>query len=100
MHYVVTGAAGNVSKPLVKLLLAAGHSVTAIGRNEKNLEPLFLAGAKLAIGSVEDLSFLKNAFADADAVYTMVPPTIFADDMKVYHERIGENYAEAIRFNE
>jgi uncharacterized protein YbjT (DUF2867 family) len=99
MHYVVTGAAGNVARPLTLQLLAAGQSVTVIGRNEKNLEPLVQAGAKAAIGSVENVSFVKKAFANADAVFTLVPTDIFAPDLKTQHENIGRNYAEAIAAN-
>ena len=71
MKYVITGAAGNISKPLTEQLLAAGHQVTVIGRNEKNLLPLTEKGATAAIGSVDDIEFLSKTFAGADAVYTM-----------------------------
>jgi uncharacterized protein YbjT (DUF2867 family) len=100
MKYVVTGAAGNVAKPLTLQLLAAGHAVTVIGRNEKNLEPLLRAGAQAAIGSVEDLSFLKEVFAGANAIFTMVPTDIFTPDLQAQHELIGSNYAEAIATND
>ena len=33
MKFVVTGAAGHVSKPLTELLLKKGHDVTVVGRN-------------------------------------------------------------------
>jgi uncharacterized protein YbjT (DUF2867 family) len=100
MKYVLTGAAGKVTKPLAQQLLAAGHTVTVIGRHEKNLESLVHAGAKAAIGSVEDVTFLKNTFAGADAVFTLVPTNIFVDDLKAQHERIGKNYVEAIMAND
>jgi uncharacterized protein YbjT (DUF2867 family) len=99
MKYVLTGAAGKVTRPLTKQLLAAGHTVTVLGRKEKNLEPLVQAGAKAAIGDVNDLSFLKSAFAGADAVYTMIPASNFIPDLKAFNENIGANYAAAIREN-
>ena len=74
MKYVITGGAGNISKPLALQLLKAGHTVTVIGRNAANLTELTNAGAKAAIGSVEDIAFLTASFTGADAVYTMVPP--------------------------
>ena len=58
MKYVITGAAGHISKPLVEKLLKAGHDVTVIGRNAENLRSLTDMGAKSAIGSVEDVEFL------------------------------------------
>jgi uncharacterized protein YbjT (DUF2867 family) len=99
MNYVITGGAGNISKPLALALLAAGHQVTVIGRTEKNLDSLTAAGAKAAIGSVEDAGFLAQAFAGADAVYTMVPPNHNPIAWKNWIGSIGEHYAAAIRAN-
>lgn len=97
MKYVITGGAGNISKPLALQLLKAGHEVTVIGRSAANLKELTEAGAKAAIGSVEDPAFLTKSFAGADAVYTMVPPVHSANDWKGYIGQIGENYATAIK---
>lgn len=97
MKYVITGGAGHISKPLVERLLAEGKDVTVIGRNAENLKPLTDKGAKAAIGSVDDAVFLKEAFAGADAVYTMVPPNFGAQDWKGYIAQVGHNYAEAIK---
>lgn len=97
MKYVITGGAGNISRPLAEQLLAAGHEITVIGRNAENLKPLTDKGAKAAIGSVEDVAFLTQTFTGADAVYTMVPPTMSATDWKGYIGQIGRNFAEAIK---
>ena len=97
MKYVITGGAGNISKPLALQLLKAGHEVTVIGRNAANLIELTNAGANAAIGSVEDVAFLTATFTGADAVYTMVPPVHAASDWKGYIGQIGENYAAAIK---
>jgi uncharacterized protein YbjT (DUF2867 family) len=97
MNYVITGGAGNISKPLALQLLKAGHQVTVIGRNAANLSALTDAGAKAAIGSLEDVSFLTAIFTGADAVYTMVPPVHAVADWKGYIGGIGQNYAAAIK---
>lgn len=99
MQYVITGGAGNISRPLALALLAGGHQVTVIGRNADNLTQLITAGAKPAIGSVEDADFLTAAFAGADAVYTMVPPKSDPTDWKAYIGAIGKNFARAIAAN-
>jgi uncharacterized protein YbjT (DUF2867 family) len=75
----------------------AGHDVTVIGRNAGNLAEVVGAGAKAAIGSVEDVEFLTNTFTGADAVYTMVPPKFDAADWKGYIEQVGKNYTAAIK---
>lgn len=96
MKYVITGGAGNISKPLSEKLLAAGHEVTVVGRNAEHLKLLTDKGANAAIGSVEDVAFLKTAFAGADAVYTMIPPQYAAADLEAFRH-LAANYAEAIR---
>lgn len=98
MKYVITGSAGNISKPLSEKLLAAGHDVTIIGRSEEHLKPLISKGAKAAIGEVEDVEFLKRTFAGADAVYTMYPPQYAAQDVSAYRE-LAVKYAAAIKAN-
>ena len=96
MNYVMTGGAGNISKPLALQLLAEKHQVTVVGRSAANLKELTDAGAIAAIGSVEDVAFLTKTFTGADAVYTMVPPKWDAPDWKGYIASIGKNYAAAI----
>ncbi|MDE3253854.1 MAG: NmrA family NAD(P)-binding protein [Bacteroidota bacterium] len=97
MKYVITGGAGNISKPLTEILLQGGHQVTVIGRNAANLQSLTDAGAVAAIGSVEDIPFLTRTFAGADAIYTMVPPVHATTDWKAHIGKIGKNYAAAIQ---
>jgi len=97
MNYVITGGAGNISRPLVKNLLAAGKQVTVIGRNAEHLKELIQAGAIAAIGSVEDADFLSEAFKNADAVYTMIPPNFEAENWRKYVAGVAENYAAAIK---
>ena len=97
MKYVITGGAGNISKPLTEQLLKAGHQVTVIGRNAEHLKHLTALGATAAIGSVEDVAFLTKTFTGANAVYTMVPPNYGAPDLKAYIIKIGKNYTEAIK---
>ena len=99
MKYVITGAAGHISKPLAEKLINAGHDVTVIGRNAENIRSLTDMGAKAAIGSVEDVEFLKKAFAGADAVYTMSPPNYNTNDMKTSIAEVEKNYAEALKAN-
>jgi uncharacterized protein YbjT (DUF2867 family) len=96
MKYVLTGSAGNITKPLAIALLKAGHQVTVIGRHADKLAELTAQGAVAAIGSIEDASFLADTFRGADAVYTMVPPHHNPEHWKDYIAGIGANYASAI----
>lgn len=97
MKYVITGSLGNVSKPLAEKLIADGHEVTIVSSKSEKAAQFEAMGANAAIGSVEDIGFLTEAFSDADAVYTMVPPNFVASNWKKYIAEIGENYAAAIK---
>ena len=80
MKYVITGGAGHISRPIVENLLKAGHEVTIITSKEINAAAIEAIGAIPAVGSVEDETFIIQAFTGADAVYTMVPPKWDAAD--------------------
>lgn len=97
MKVTVTGSLGNISKPLVKKLVAAGHQVKVISSNIKRKTQIEELGAEALIGSVSDTAFLTNAFNGADVVYTMVPPDFGAVEYRKYIAAIGENYAAALK---
>jgi len=97
MKYVITGSLGHISKPLSQKLISAGHTVTVISSSDAKKAEIEALGAKAAIGSIEDVSFLTQTFSGADAVYTMVPPSYSAPDVKAHIALIGKNYVEAIR---
>ncbi|MBC7904291.1 MAG: NAD(P)-binding domain-containing protein [Gemmatimonadaceae bacterium] len=97
MKYVITGAAGNVSKPLTEILLAAGQEVIVIGRNASNLAELQSKGAEIRIGSIEDRVFLAETFRGADAVFTMCPADMQEPSIRHFYERLAKTYEWAIR---
>jgi uncharacterized protein YbjT (DUF2867 family) len=100
MKIVITGSLGRISNPLVQELVQKGNEVTVISSDAGKQDAIETLGAKAAIGSLEDASFLTSAFAGADAVYTMVPPNNYFDqdlDLLAYYRRLGTNYAEAIK---
>lgn len=100
MKITITGSLGNISKPLVKELVQKGHQVTVISSNPDKQKDIEALGAKAAIGSIEDVTFLTNLFKNADAAYCMEPPVSFFDhhvDMYEHYLKIGNAYAEAIR---
>ena len=77
MRVFVTGATGVVGRRAVPLLIAAGHEVTAVGRNPEKRRQLERAGAApvaLDLFSQEDV---RSAVAGHDAVVnlaTHIPP--------------------------
>ena len=97
MKIVVTGSLGNISMPLAQQLVAKGHDVTVISSKNGKQQQIEALGAKAAIGAVEDVAFLKQAFAGADAVYGMTPPDFGATDMIAYYRNVAMAYAAAVK---
>ena len=104
MQIVVTGSLGHISRPLVRILLEKGHSVTVISSSPARKSEILALGATAHIGNLEDRDCLTSAFAGADVVYTMMPfnahSGAYSDqslDVEAKHIEIARNYAAAIQ---
>jgi uncharacterized protein YbjT (DUF2867 family) len=97
MKITTTGSLGNVAKPLVKKLIAAGNEVTVISTKVDRKSAIEALGAKAAIGSISDEAFLTEAFNGADAVYIMMPPSMGPGNMIEHIADAGQAYANAIK---
>src|SRR5580658_1716270 len=98
MKYILSGSLGNINKPLTQKLVAAGHDVTVISSHEARKPEIEALGAKAAIGSVEDVTFLTETFNGADAVFELIPPPVTVPaDWKACIRHIGKNFADAIK---
>ncbi len=97
MKIIVTGSLGNVGQPLTQNLVQKGHTPTVISSNAERQKDIEALGATAAIGSVEDADFLSDTFSGADAVFAMIPPNFKEPDPRVYYQRLGRNYVQAIQ---
>ena len=97
MKITITGSLGNISGALTEQLIKAGHQVTVVTSSENKKEAIEALGATAAIGSVEDVSFLTNAFIGADVVYTMIPQQSGSNNYKAFIKKIASNYAVALK---
>jgi nucleoside-diphosphate-sugar epimerase len=68
MRVFVTGASGHIGLPVVRDLLAAGHSVVGLARSEAAAETIASAGAEVRRGTLDDLGGLQLAAKSADGV--------------------------------
>jgi nucleoside-diphosphate-sugar epimerase len=68
MRVFVTGASGHIGFPVVRDLLAAGHSVVGLARSEASAEKISSAGAEVRRGTLDDLDGLRDAAKNADGV--------------------------------
>jgi uncharacterized protein YbjT (DUF2867 family) len=97
MKYVLLGSLGNITKPIAKQLINAGHTVTVVSSDAGKVAAINALGADAAIGTIEDTAFLSSAFKGAEAIYTMIPPKFDAKPWKQWIGGIGKKYAEAIK---
>ncbi len=96
MKIVVTGSLGNISHPLTEILIAQGHAVTVVSSDLKKQTAIENTGAKPAIGSILDVSFLSDTFKGADAVYAMIPLSFTEPDLGAYMQTVAQNYVQAL----
>lgn len=97
--YVITGSVGHISRPIIQGLVKAGKDVRVITSTAARVSEIENLGAKALVGSVEDNTFLKEAFKGADVVYTMIPPTWQTTNWRASQNKIGKNYAQALEAN-
>ncbi|GAA3139942.1 NAD(P)H-binding protein [Planomonospora alba] len=67
MTVLVTGATGNVGRPLVEQLLAGGHKVRALTRNPATAD--LPAGAEVVAGNLSDSASLPEVFDGVTAAH-------------------------------
>ncbi len=68
MHIFLTGASGYIGGTVAAKLIAAGHQVTGLARDEARAALLRERGISPVVGTLDDLDVLDNAARAADAV--------------------------------
>jgi len=101
MKITITGSLGHIGKPLTKELIQQGNTVTVISSKAERQKEIETLGAKAAIGTMEDVDFLTEAFTGADVVYVMetLGEGFFFNqnlDYMTAITNIGKNYKQAI----
>ncbi|MGJ1445713.1 NAD(P)H-binding protein [Sphingobacterium spiritivorum] len=97
MKITITGSLGNIGRFLTERLLQSGHHVTVVSHSEGRKQEIEKLGAVAAIGSINDVSFLRNAFKDADAVFAMTPPNMGGSHIINNTVEAGKAIAQAIK---
>ena len=96
-QYLITGSLGNISKPIVAGLIKAGKQVSVITSSADRKKEIEALGAQALVGSLTDVNFLKQAFQQAEVVYTMIPPIWQTNDWRQSQNEIGKNYIQALK---
>lgn len=93
----VTGATGHIGRGIAEHLLSTGHRVRGIIRNEDKFAHLSDKGAEFRLGGLTDTEFLTEAFRGSDAVFAVIPPNPFAQDIREDQRRTAKSLVEAIK---
>lgn len=73
--FVITGVTGQVGGIVAARLLEAGVPIRAVARNAEKAAEWKDKGADLALAEMTDADALTKAFAGADGVFLLIPPT-------------------------
>jgi uncharacterized protein YbjT (DUF2867 family) len=73
--FVITGVTGQVGGIVAARLLKAGVPIRAVARNAEKAAEWKDKGAELALAEMTDADALTRAFAGADGVFLLIPPT-------------------------
>ncbi len=95
--FAIMGATGNIGQVIVEDLLKRGHTVRALGRDSKKLLQLEHKGAIPITLKFDDVDALTNAFKDAYAVFSFIPPGYRETSYSAFQDRVSEAIVKAIQ---
>jgi uncharacterized protein YbjT (DUF2867 family) len=72
--FAITGITGKVGGVVARLLLASGHDVRAVVRDEAKGAAWAKQGCEVAIADVNDVDALQRAFSGTEGVFVLLPP--------------------------
>lgn len=94
--YTILGATGNVGRKISEMLIRKGEKVRLVARSADRLRPFVGKQAEAFAGDAMNAEFLVKAFSGADAVFTMLPKNMNADNGIAYADKIGMSIARAL----
>jgi uncharacterized protein YbjT (DUF2867 family) len=94
---VITTPTGQIGRPTVDHLLAAGETVRVIVRDPARLHPAVRERAEVVEGSHRDPDVLDRALRGAEGLFLLVPPGFGDPDARTRYLGFARPAAEAIR---
>ncbi|MDQ8005804.1 MAG: NAD(P)H-binding protein [Pedobacter sp.] len=95
MKIIISGSLGNIGQHLTTLL-AKENELVVISSNADRKAAIEALGATAAIGSINDVDFLSQTFAGADALFAMTPPNMGGQNIIENTVNAGKVFAKAI----
>jgi uncharacterized protein YbjT (DUF2867 family) len=94
---VVTTPTGQIGSKVIQNLLAANQAVRVIVRDPARLAPEVRGKVDVVQGSSDDESLLSRAFAGAEGLFWVVPPSFATNDVKEYYLQFTRPACRAIK---
>lgn len=97
--FVIAGVSGHVGGTVARELLAAGEKIKVIVRDAKKGTEWSAKGAEVAVGALEDQTFLTGALRGASGFFTLLPPNFAAADFYAWQRSTAAIIANAVKAN-
>jgi uncharacterized protein YbjT (DUF2867 family) len=96
-NYVVAGATGRVGSVVAEELLDRHQAVTVIVRDRARGLEWAKRGAELAVGSLDNRSFVASVVHDAAGFFTLLPENVAPDDFHGARRRMADAVAGGVQ---
>jgi uncharacterized protein YbjT (DUF2867 family)/predicted enzyme related to lactoylglutathione lyase len=95
--FIVAGVSGKVGSVVANELLAKKQPTKVIVRDANKGAEWSKRGAEVAVGSLEDASFLTTALKNATGFFTLLPPNFMAPDFYAYQRKVADAIGQAVK---
>lgn len=95
--FVIAGVTGHVGSVAAKTLLEQGQKTKVLVRDEKKGTTWSKLKAEVAVGGLEDQSFLTTAFKGAKGAFVLLPPNWASTNILADQKKLGTTIAAAVK---
>jgi len=95
--FVISGVSGHVGSASAEVLLGKGQKIKVLVRDKNKGAKWAQRGAEIAIGNLEDQTFLTQALKGAQGVFFLLPPNFASIDILDDQKRLGATIATAVK---
>jgi uncharacterized protein YbjT (DUF2867 family) len=95
--FVIAGVTGHVGSVVANELLEKKQPIKVIVRDPKKGETWSKKGAEVAVGSLDDQSFLTGALRGASGFFTLLPPNYQVADFFAFQRKTADAIGGAVK---
>jgi uncharacterized protein YbjT (DUF2867 family) len=95
--FVIAGVTGHVGGAAAAELLARNQKIRVIVRDAAKAKEWSSRGAELAVGRLDDASFLAGALKGASGLFTLLPADFSAPNVLAAQKKLADAIAQAVK---